>query len=50
MTLLDNVEQASRQVQSSSFTAPVVSNVQPDVVTPVAIDPDAVEPSTDVQP
>ncbi|NNP72148.1 BON domain-containing protein [Acinetobacter defluvii] len=51
VTLLDNIEQNSRQVQSSSFAAtPTVSNAQPDVQTPVAIDPDAVEPSNNVQP
>ncbi len=42
VTLIDNVEQANNSVQTSSFTAPVVNNAQqPDVQTPVAIDPDA---------
>ena len=53
VTLIDNVEQTSSQsrtVQSSSFVSPTVGNVetQPYVETPVAIDPDAVEPN--VQP
>ena len=42
VTLIDNVEQANNAVQTSSFTAPVVNNAQqPDVQTPVSIDPDA---------
>ena len=46
VTLIDNINQADNSVQSSSFTAPVINNAQqPSVQTPVAIDPDAVEPS-----
>ena len=46
VTLIDNINQADNSVQSSSFTAPVINNTQqPSVQTPVAIDPDAVEPS-----
>ena len=50
VTLIDNIEQANNSVQTSSFTAPVVNNVQqqPDVQTPVAIDPNATEPNNNV--
>lgn len=49
VTLIDNVEQQSNVggVQSSSFVSPVLggAQTQPLEQTPVAIDPDAVEPS-----
>lgn len=50
VTLIDNIDQASSQnnsVQPSSFVSPVVGGAQtlPYADTPVAIDPDAVEPS-----
>lgn len=49
VTLIDNIEQANYSVQPSSFSAPVVGNgQQPTVQTPVAIDPDAAEPSSNV--
>ena len=50
VTLIDNIEQTNNSVQTSSFTAPVVNNVQqqPDVQTPVAIDPNATEPNNNV--
>ena len=49
VTLIDNIEQANNSLQPSAFTAPVVGNVQqPDVQTPVAIDPNAAEPSNNV--
>lgn len=53
VTLIDNIEESGSQsnsIQSSSFVSPTVGNVQtqPYVETPVAIDPDAVEPN--VQP
>lgn len=49
VTLIDNIDQPSNTPQASSFTAPVVGNIQPDVQTPVAIDPDATEPNNVVQ-
>lgn len=52
VTLIDNVEQQSTAngIQSASFTTPMVggAQTQPLEQTPVAIDPDAVEPN--VQP
>ena len=48
VTLIDNVEQSSNPQErsiNSSYTIPTVSNVQPEVQTPVAIDPDAVDPN-----
>ena len=52
VTLIDNVEQQSTTngIQSSSFTTPMVggAQTQPLQQTPVAMDPDAVEPN--VQP
>ena len=48
VTLIDNVEQSSSGTQTSSFASPVVG-AQPEVQTPVAIDPDAVEPEANVQ-
>ncbi|TCB30268.1 BON domain-containing protein [Acinetobacter sp. ANC 4910] len=47
VTLVDNVDQGQKSI-NSSFVSPVASNVQPEVQTPVAIDPDQVEP-TNVQ-
>ena len=50
VTLIDNIELPTNNgSQASSFTAPVVSNGQPGVQTPVAIDPNAVEPGSNVQ-
>ncbi|WP_434057120.1 BON domain-containing protein [Acinetobacter silvestris] len=49
VTLIDNIDQPSRLAQASSFTTPVVGGTQTDVQTPVAIDPDAVESSHNVQ-
>ncbi|WP_416224402.1 BON domain-containing protein [Acinetobacter sp. ANC 4648] len=49
VTLIDNIDQPNNLAQTSSFTAPVVGAVQANVQTPVAIDPDAVEPSSNVQ-
>jgi len=43
VTLIDNVEQSSVN-QASSYIAPATANMQPAVQTPVAIDPDAVDP------
>ena len=47
VTLVDNVDQGQKSI-NSSFVSPVASNAQPEVQTPVAIDPDQVEP-TNVQ-
>lgn len=48
VTLIDNVdENPNPQARSvnSSYTTPALGNVQPEVQTPVAIDPDAVDPN-----
>jgi len=42
VTLIDNIE--ASQATSSGFASPMM-NVQPDVQTPVAIDPDQIEPT-----
>ena len=47
VTLVDNVDQGQKSI-NSSLVSPVASNAQPEVQTPVAIDPDQVEP-TNVQ-
>ncbi|EEY86694.1 BON domain-containing protein [Acinetobacter radioresistens] len=45
VTLIDNVEQGSGPVASSSLASPVANNyAAPEVETPVAIDPDQPEP------
>ena len=48
VTLIDNVEQSSAN-QASSYIAPATANMQPAVQTPVAIDPDAVDPEGNVR-
>ncbi|UUS64338.1 BON domain-containing protein [Acinetobacter sp. YH12068_T] len=48
VTLIDNIDQnPNPQARSinSSYTTPAVGNVQPEVQTPVAIDPNAVDPN-----
>lgn len=47
VTLIDNIDQGNT-IQPSSFTAPVVNNMQPSVQTPVAIDPNATELNNNV--
>lgn len=44
VTLVDNVDQAQQSSMASSFSSPML-NAAPDAQTPVAIDPDAVDPN-----
>jgi hypothetical protein len=48
VTLIDNIEQSSGTMASSTTATPMVGTVttQPLVETPVAIDPDQAEPAT----